>query len=485
MKRKLLLSTGLVLLYVTSFAQSGITWNATMNVNNMMMYGNLHPRIVLDRSGDPMILWGNSSNSNAYFSKWNGASFSTPSVVNTTLPVFAASWAGPDIASYGDTVYVVVKQTPEMMNPAYIYTSLDGGNSFADTVRLDVYLADSISRFPSVTTDNSGNPVVAYMKINPSFTGARWVVTRSNNFGATFGVDRLATGWSGGDVCDCCPSSIINNGNTVAVLYRDNDANIRDMWTGISTNNGATFTNGYALDTPNWMLMSCPSSGPDGVIIGDTMYSVLMSGYTGDYLVYLSKSSISGLTTSSVIPITGLLPGASTQNYPRIATDGSAVGIVWKQAISGQSQLPLLFTNNINNGFPAQYDTVDLDDVSNADIAIYDGTIHIVWEDPISGTVKYRSGTFMSSLGTEEITANETKVYPNPSSSLVNIQLPVNINGIVQVNITGLLGQQVASFQATCSNGILNFDVSDLSNATYSISIVFEKQQFSTQFIKR
>lgn len=485
MKAKNLIIIATLLTSLNLHAQSGITWNAGINVNSMSMYGNQHPRIVLDRSGDPMILWGNSGNSNAYFSKWNGASFSTPVIVNSTIPVFAASWAGPDIASSGDTVYVVVKETPEITSFGYCYTSFDGGNTFSSPVQIEINLADSISRFPTVTTDNSGNPIVSYMKINPSFLSARWVVTKSNDFGATFNIDTKASGWSGGDVCDCCPATITSAGNTVAVMYRDNDANIRDMWTGISTDNGNSFANGMALDTPNWMLMMCPSSGPDGVIIDDKLYSVLMSGFSGDYLTYFSESTLSTMSNDTVYPLTGMMAGMTTQNYPRIATDGSAVGIVWKQAISGQDQLPLLFTNNINNGFPTQYDTVDLGDITNADIAIMDGNIHVVWEDPNSGTVKYRSGTFASVLATENISdANAIQVYPNPVTSSFNVQLKQNYNGMADVKIVNLLGKTIQSRSVSINNGLINLDVATLAIGNYMIEVSINKQSFTAKFLK-
>lgn len=486
MKRKLqLLSTGLLLLSSSLFAQSGIIWNSTTDVNMMSMYGNQHPRVVLDRSGDPMILWGNSGNNNAYFSKWNGSSFTTPMIVNTGVPVFAASWAGPDIAAHGDTVYVVVKETPEMMNPAWMFKSFNGGTSFTGPVQLDINLSDSISRFPAVTTDNAGQPVVAYMKIDGSFANARWVVTRSNDFGATFSIDVLASDWSGGDVCDCCPASITCSGNTAAVMYRDNNANIRDMWCGISDDAGTSFMGGFGLDNPDWMLMMCPSSGPDGVIIGDTLYSALMSGFTGDYLIYYSKSSISGMANSSVAPITGMFAGLTNQNYPRVATDGSAVGIIWQQTVSGQSQLPLLFTNNIDNGFPAQYDTVDLGDVTNADIAIRDGIIHIVWEDPNSGTVKYRSGTFNSVLGVENTHNNSlVSVFPNPSTGLINVQIANNHSGKAEMNITDLLGKNISTEIVILNNGKMTVDISELKTGIYFMDVIINNDHFIAQIIK-
>jgi hypothetical protein len=485
MKRKLLLLTGLSILSYGLFAQSGITWNAATDVNMMSMYGNQHPRIVLDRSGDPMVLWGNQSNDNAYFAKWNGSNFTTPVIVNTGVPVFAASWAGPDISSHGDTVYVVVKETPETSNPAWIYTSFNGGTSFTGPVQVDGFIADSISRFPVVTTDNTGNPIVAFMKFDGSFANARWVITKSTDFGATFGVDVLGSGWSGGDVCDCCPGQITCSGNTVAMMYRDNDANIRDMWCGISNDAGASFSGGFGMDNPDWMLMMCPSSGPDGVIIGDTLHSVLMSGYTGDNLVYYSKSSIGSMTNYSVNPITGLLPSLNSQNFPRIATDGSAVGIVWKQNIGGQDQLPLLFTNNIGNGFPAAYDTIDLNDITNADIAIMDGSIHIVWEDANTGTVKYRKGTFNSVLGIDDNISNQNLlVYPNPASGIVQLQIANGYNGSAEVWITNLLGKRIYHAMGVFNNGKSTIDISELSIGTYLLELRINNEHFATRIIK-
>jgi hypothetical protein len=486
MKRKLqLLSTGLLLLTSSLFAQSGITWNATTDVNMMSMYGNQHPRVVLDRSGDPMILWGNSGGDDAYFAKWNGSGFTTPLMINMGIDVFAASWAGPDIAAHGDTVYVVVKQSPETTNFAYLYTSFNGGTTFGSPVQVEINLADSISRFPAITTDNLGHPVVAYMKIDPSFNNARWVVTRSNDYGASFGIDVLASDWSGGDVCDCCPASITCTGNTVATMYRDNASNIRDMWCGISTDAGTSFDGGFGLDNPDWMLMMCPSSGPDGVIIGDTLYSALMSGFSGDYLIYYSKSSISGMANASVTPVTGMFGGLTNQNYPRMATDGSAVGIVWKQTVSGESQLPLLFTHDISNGFPAQFDTVDLGDVTNADIAIKDGMIHIVWEDPMSGTVKYRSGSFSSSMGIEGTHNNElVTVFPNPTTGTVNVQIANDFSGDAEMNITDLLGKKVSTSIITLSNGKVATDVSVLTTGVYLLDITVNNEHFVTQIVK-
>lgn len=382
-------------------AQSGITWGMMgMDIANSS-HSNMHPRITLDAARNPLVIWGRMSEEAVLFSRWNGTAFTAPVALNMGgMTVATASWMGPDIASKGDTVYVVWRQTPESMDTSkhiFIVRSFDGGISFSAPVRVD-NIGDSVSRFPTVSVDATGNPVVAFMKFNMAFGASRWVVAKSTDYGNSFSIDTKASGWDGStDVCDCCPGALVLSGNTSAMLYRNNNNNIRDIWTGISTSSSTSFSSGFNVDNHNWNLNSCPSSGPDGVIIGDTLYSVFMNGANVNYRTYLSKSSLSGGAVNSVSNLTGAITGLTQQNYPRIATDGNAMAIVWKQTVSGVAQLPILFTNNIANGFAAMYDTVDLNNITNADVAISNGKIFVVWQDDNSGTVKYRTGTYTQS----------------------------------------------------------------------------------------
>ena len=160
-----------------------------------------------------------------------------------------------------------------------------------------------------------------------------------------------ASGWSSPEstVCDCCPGSITCADYSVAMLYRDNNSNIRDDWAGISNNTGASFTGGIAIDSQNWYLPACPASGPDGVIVGDTLWSTFMNGVSGMKRVYYNKSSISAMVGSTAIPLTGSITGLTEQNYPRIATGGNALGIVWTQRVNGNDQCVLRFTAGLDS----------------------------------------------------------------------------------------------------------------------------------------
>ena len=125
------ITTIVFILFITyASAQSIITWTPEIYISTSN-YGNAHPRIVIDASGNPMISWGKFSTNEAYISKWNDTAFTTPLLLNPpTIPVFTASFAGPELASYGDTVYVVYKMIPEDSNHIYLTRSFDSGITY-------------------------------------------------------------------------------------------------------------------------------------------------------------------------------------------------------------------------------------------------------------------------------------------------------------------------------------------------------------------
>ena len=457
---------------VRVFSNAQVTWGIETNVA-ASNYSNLHPRITVNASGEPLIIWGRMDDESVFFSRWNGSSFTTPIKLNLPwLTVATASWMGPDIASKGDTVYVVMKQTPEadMGSHIYIVSSFDGGLTFSSPLQVD-NIADSISRFPAVTVDATGNPIVAFMKFDNLFMDSRWVVTRSSDYGNTFSTDVKASGWSGPGslVCDCCPGSIICEGNNIAMLYRNNEDNIRDSWVGISTDGGSSFTDGWNVDQNNWNLFACPSTGPDGVIIGDSLYCVFMNG-GNDNRVYRSTSTISSGAAQPSQLLTGTIMGLNSQDYPRIAKSGNAIAIVWKQNVNGEDQLPLFFSNNIVNSFPAVYDTVDLNDITNADLTLSDDNILVVWQDDNSGTVKYRAGTFTSATGIEN--ANQQTTF-SVSSSLTSDVLTVKRlpPPPLMLLVSNAFGQKIFSKKLANSENSITMNTSQWHNGIYFITL--------------
>lgn len=477
-----LLTLLLVGTVVVSSAQ--ISWTPPVSVA-MSHYSNLRPRVVTDRSGNPVVIWGKQSSQEVNCSRWNGSAFSTPVALNPmSTPIFTDSWAGPEIACFGDTIYVVFKETPEDTNHVYAVASYNGGFTFTSPVAVDT--VNTVSRFPTVTTDDNGHPIVGYMKFEPGFMNPQYVVSTSTNLGSSFGFERLAGGFSGGEACDCCPGAVVSKGSDIVMLYRDNLNDIRNIWAGISHNDGDSFSMGVQIDQSDWLITTCPSTGPDAVIVGDTVYAVFMSRGTGTRLIYLSKLALGSGESDKGSFLTGNFTGLTLQNYPRIAHQGPVSAITWKQRVGTSDEIALAFTQNISQGFATDYDTIARGGILvNSDVALSPGVIHAVWQDETSGTVMYRKGTFI----TDSLTSNlpsEPKpttvtIFPNPASS--EVILRTEIPGSIEIH--DVTGRIITSLRAgRDENTLLN--IQNLANGPYQVCLKGESgfQSFGRLYIQ-
>ena len=408
------------------------------------------------------------------FTRWDGNAFTTPIKINPTgVTIATANWMGPEIAAYGDTIYIVYKQTPEELVNSHIWCirSFDGGVTFTAPVQVENTGNDK-SRFPTVTTDDEGHPIIAYMRFNASFLDARWVVTRSFDFGETFTTDVLASGWSGPDseVCDCCPGTIHSSGENVAIVYRDNNENLRDSWAGISTDGGLTFTKGVNIDQNGWMINACPSTGPDGVIVGDTLYSTFMNGATGLAIVYHNQTPITDLVTdtSQAVPGSG---ESLQQNFARIASAGKSAAMLWRHTADFTTGLALMFTEDITKGFPAFFDTLAFSLVANGDVAMSATKVLVAWQHNSGTIVKFRQGTYEPTTAIGDIVKPiSLTLTPNPAYNEVYLE-----GDETSFIITNLTGQRVLQGYGK------RIDISSLFPGLYFISTSFGFGKFIKQ----
>jgi len=438
----------------------------------------------MDAEGNPLIVWFNAGS--VRFSRWNNDEFETSRILNPpSIPSAGASWMGPDIAAHGDTIYVVFKETPEDAGHIWCIHSFDAGETFSDPVRVDS-TGESLSRFPAVTTDDSGHPVIAFMKFDQGFSNARWAVTRSNDFGNTFLPDVLASGWSSqaSDVCDCCPGSIVCSGNNVALVYRDNNSNIRDTWAALSTDGGLSFTSGINIDQHNWLIHACPASGPDAVILGDSIYSTFMNSSSGTGRVYTNQTSLSDFSSLPGTLVTGSLPGSS-QNYPRISASGNSVAIAWKENINGIEQALLSFTADVSSGLPPIFDTVATNGVFNTDLSIRNGNIIVVWEDYNSGTIEFRRGTYEGSTSTEDVRNEAISVSPNPSQSSWTMKGQDILSGshIEVCDISGKI-KYAQVLQEKFNDQSVEIDNTGWSSGVYFLRIFHDSKMSTVKLVK-
>lgn len=435
-------------------AQTNLYWSTPIDVASSN-YGHYFPRIVNAGNGTIYVSWG--GNDNVYFSKWSGGTFSSPiQLNNTSTPAFTASWTGPELAARGDTVYCTFMHKI-WKQKTYLVRSFDGGTTFSGPVALENY-PDSTSRFPMVAIEPGGHPIISFMKMDTNGAHSHYVVRQSTDFGSTFTNEKSVSSWQGpmSEVCDCCPATIKSLDNKVAVFYRNNISNMRDIWTGVSTDNGTSFTNGFAIDNNSWMINSCPSSGPDGIILGDSLYAVFFSGTKS----YMSRSSISAASLNTVGQLGPV--GSANQNFPRIDNEGKKVAIVWKGL-----GLFMSFFSDITDAATVIHDTISSASIGSADVVMYNNEIHVVWQDNNSGTVKYSKGTFAPAGLTPVNAASKLEIYPIPVTNTLKIQTGLEIRSAY---IWNLLGEKMH----VDYDGAKSINVSELNEGHYILDIEFQ-----------
>src|SRR5687768_2033739 len=99
--------------FLCSSAQSQtLSWGNEITVASSATHGSLRPRIVLDGSSEPLILWGQGTGNNPiWMADWTGSGFGTPYLLlPSAFEPYMEVWTGADMASKGDTIYVVFKR---------------------------------------------------------------------------------------------------------------------------------------------------------------------------------------------------------------------------------------------------------------------------------------------------------------------------------------------------------------------------------------
>ena len=223
------------------------------------------------------------------------------------------------------------------------------------------------------------------------------------------------------------------------------------------------------------MTKNCPANAPHGIIVGDTMYTVFASATGDSSLIYLSKTSVTHLSTVTA-PVTGNFTGLTSQNFPRIASFGDETALVWEQAVSGSTQVCMLFAKEITSGFPAQYDTISTGVFENPDVAIGGGHVYVVWEDDSAGRVMCRVGRYEETV-TNKLLAENTTIALTPSANGKYFTVALkDITSCLMVDAAGLEYEP----DVKCSKNLCKIYTEDLDPGIYVVRIYCKDDQAYT-----
>ena len=352
------------------------------------------PRISLTNN-QPIVIWRkDSSPKTIRASKWNGTAFSSPYDI-TSAGVLPDSWDGPELATKGDTTYIVFTSTATNQSSIMLIRSFDGGNTFSDTIRVSENNPSHKFRMGNIKIDQNGHPIVSYMQYLLNWTEPKQMVNRSINFGDTFigGIEGSQS--APGEPCDCCKSSLILDNNDIYLLFRNNINNERNSYISKSTDGGQTFNLVADLDDYDWNVNGCPATGPLGVVNGDSLLIVRRSGGTGnDEIVYTNsnKLDLNYSYNRNIDPIIGKI-----QDYPDLTLNGDTIFIAWQD---NRNNIPDCFFSYSTNGVEnlslgnTFTDSLVFGAKLNPDLVFKNKNIHLVYNDNGSNSIKYVRGSF-------------------------------------------------------------------------------------------
>lgn len=418
--------------FCTGAAQS-VSWNAPLSVASTT-YNNTFPRLSLITGDRPLVTWG--SPSKVYSAVWNGTAFSTPLTITPTgVTPYIQTWTGAESDAEGDTVFVTFGTSPINLGIVYTVRSVNGGLSYEDTVRVTgAGIGPGQARFPSVAITPGGNPVVQFLHMNASFADAEYSVARSLTAGANYLTEVNASAIAPGEVCDCCPGSISTSGNKHVALYRNAGSDIRTIYAACSYDGSATYTQNTEVDQSNWHYMTCPSSGPSGVIVGDSLIATWMSASK----VYIGTMNINDQQVGFNRLLGTGISGA--KNFPRITAKGDTVAVVWQGYVMGNYEVMMSTSVTGAAGIGVHIDTLTKNFTgaqTRPDVEINNGRVHVIYTDDNADDVKYLSGIMGGPIGMSENKKASTfqlvSAYFNHGNFYLVAESPNETNARIQV----------------------------------------------------
>ena len=361
------------------------------------------PRLKLTNGDTPLIIWRKDATPKTLrASSWDGLGFSQPYDIlqNGILP---SSWDGPEVATKGDTVYVVFTSLATTQSSIMLIKSFDGGINFSDTIRVSENNPLHKFRMGNVEINNNGNPVVSYMQYLLNWNEPKQMVNTSLSFGSTFLGATEASALALGEPCDCCKSSLVCDGNNVFLLFRNNESNIRNSYIAKSTDGGLNFSSVADMDDYIWSLSSCPATTPRGVLSGDSIVVVKRSGATGNNEVVCSNVSMQNLNYSynnNIDFISGVV-----QNYPEVSASGDTIIAVWQDNRESYQDCYMSFSTegpHALQGSLSFTDTSFFGQKIDPDIEFKNGIAHLVYLNSTEHKIVYLKASFKSLSSSNE-----------------------------------------------------------------------------------
>ncbi|HEY6170922.1 MAG TPA: exo-alpha-sialidase [Candidatus Kapabacteria bacterium] len=437
------------------------------------------------------------SNGDIYFthSSDNGANFMTPTRVTMTGGVNANfQRTAQFVLDTKDNIHMVWMEDRVNDQPDIWYShSTNKGMTWS--MPMCVVDADDSSKymqdFCSIAVDSSDNLYVSFLDFREEQRKTTMYgelrLTRSNDGGKTWSantkVNVIPNGIGG--TCECCKQDIaVSPEGHVYIGFRSNINNKRDIWVARSMDKGDTFEEAIQIQSGVWTIQACPVSGPNVTLDGKEDLHIVWcdsrddSAKSNAYYSRLPKDS------RQATPNQKLNRANESPKWPDVATtpDGSRVQATYQVQLK-----PIQFVFQIQEpvspiGGWEIYPTGKTQEFGRVKIAPSGGTI-FAWQDNSrdNGDIYFGRHAAIVSVPSTETISNEVKVFPNPSSGIMNLSwedMKLPLSTTLRLEIYSAGGELVKQLDVSPSETI---DLQDIPSGTYQLVIYDGSKQLSTQ----
>lgn len=473
-------------------AQNGLSWSPAVSPAPASLGGS-SPRIALLADGTPVAVWGKAGTTpQIWCARWTGTAFSAPVQVNTgSIKPGVYDFGGLDMATFGQRVFVVFEDFDQGI---YLARSDDGGATWQSPVTVFATPPGMGNTLPAIATDAAGNPIVTFLLQTASETDAHVELARSPDGGLTFSDYTNAgapAGNNSGQACECCNQDILTAGaDTVYVAFRANRNNLRDMWVTRSTDNAGTFTTACDVDAQDWVISSCPTSGPRlARMSGDSLLSVWMSKGSGLTRVYASTLHGGSMVKGSEFEMPASSPAAIfNQNHPDVAGSNDTIAMVWEETgFPGTGQdMVIAFSTTGAGGLSTNLGVQPETGTQKVPQLIYAGGVfHLIYTNGVQGLL-YRQGTVVAPSATGEAVPEKDRlrVWPNPAGATLFFETGAVMPENALVRIFDAAGLLVLEKQMATSGLKGQIETRSLQSGMYSIMVVADAQIHTATFLR-
>lgn len=206
--------------------------------------------------------------------------------------------------------------------------SMNWGESFQKAIDVDTPAEAASQSFFTMNVSKKGVIYVAWLdgrdrgKGRPGSSAV--YLARSSDKGASFEKPvRVTLG-----VCPCCRPAIAFAQDRMYVSWRSvGDNNVRDIYVATSIDEGKTWSAGKRVAEDNWVLNGCPHSGAALAVMGKRLFLTWHTVRDNKNKLYLSYSDDGGETFTHRADVSEHI---LDPNHPYLAEMGDRVGLVFQ-----------------------------------------------------------------------------------------------------------------------------------------------------------